>query len=112
MNRRSMFAITLAVASALASEATYAAPASLHVPVHAMFGKTKLVKFNLRNDSQSPMKLKAGESAMTIEAGKSVSVQLPVGTRVTADEDTTTHKAGDLLAQVSTDLNGATIGLK
>lgn len=112
MDRRTMYAISLAVASVFASEAVYAAPMSIHAPVQAMFGKTKLVTFHLRNDSTAPMKLKAGDSAMTIEAGKSVEVKLPVGARVVADEDSPTHKTGQLIAEVSSSLDGATIGMK
>ncbi len=112
MNRRMMCAISVTVASMFAAEAVYAAPATIPVPVHAMFSKTKLVKFNLRNDSAVSMKVKAGESSMTIDAGKSVQVQLPVGTKVVADGDTTTHKSGDVLAQVSTSLSGVTIGMR
>ncbi len=112
MSRRSVFVITLAVASVFASEAVYAAPAAIHAPVHAMFAKTKLVKFNLRNDTQTPMKVKVGDSAMTIDAGKSVHLELPVGARVTADEDSSSHKNGDLIAQVSSQLSGATIRLQ
>ena len=111
MNRRMIVVVCLSVASMFMSEAVYASTA-VHVPVAAMFGKTKLVKFSLRNDSNAPLKVKAGDNPMTIDAGKSVELQLPVGAKIVADDDTTVHKAGDLIAQVSTELSGVTIAVK
>ncbi len=111
MNRRMMFGMCLAVASMFASEAVYAST-SVQVPVAAMFGKTKLIKFSLRNDSGGELKVKAGESPMTIEAGKSVDLQLPVGAKVIADSDTAVHKSGDVIAEVSSNLSGVTVAVK
>lgn len=112
MNRRTLFAISLAVASVFASEAVYAAPASIHTPVHAMFGKSKLVKFNLRNDGSSPLTLKVGEETVTLEAGKSKSLELAVGTRIVRQEAIGNQPAGALVTEVSKELSGVTIALK
>ena len=112
MNRRTLFAISLAVASVCASEAVYAAPAAIRVPVNAMFGKSKLVKFNLRNDSSAPLTLKVGEETMTLDAGKTKSLELPVGTRIVRPEATATQPAGSVVTEVSKELSGATIALK
>ena len=112
MNIRSVVAITIAVIGMSASTAVYAAPASVSVPVHAMFAKEKLVKLSLRNDSTMPMELKVGESVMTLEPGKTVAVKLAVGTRILANAATSTHESGALLTEVSASLSDATIGLK
>ena len=115
MNRRMLFAISLTVASVFASEAVYAAPAigtASHVPVHAMFGKSKLVKLSLRNDGSAPLTLKVGEEIMTLEVGKTKSLELPVGTRIVRPEATSTQPAGSVVTEVTKELNGATIALK
>ncbi len=77
-----------------------------------MFGKTKMVAFNLRNDSATALKLKAGDSVMTIDAGKTMAVKLPAGTSITTEEATASHPAGAVIAQVSGDLSGVTISVK
>ena len=112
MNRRMLFAISLAVASMCASEAVYAAPAAIHSPVHAMFGKSKMVKFNLRNDGSAPLTLKVGEETVTLDAGKTKSMELAVGTRIVRQEASSTTQAGALVTEVSKELSGVTIALK
>ena len=77
-----------------------------------MFGKTKLVNFSLRNDTATPLKLKAGDSEVTIEAGKTMPLKLPAGTSVTTQEATEGHPAGTVIAQVSSELSGVTISVK
>ena len=112
MNRRSLFALTLVVASGFASEAVYAAPASFASPVHAMFAKSKLVKFSVRNDGAAPLTLKVGDETVTLDAGKTKDLELPVGTRIMRQDATATQQAGSLVTEVSKQLSGATIALK
>ena len=112
MNRRSVVAFTLAVASVFTTGAVQASPLSMHAPMQAMFGKTKMVKLSIRNDSAQAVTLKAGEDLVTIEAGKTKSLQLPVGTRIVTEVATPSHEAGTLVAQVAKDLEGATLALK
>lgn len=112
MNRRTVFALSLAIASAFTSEAVFAAPAALHSPMHAMFAKSKLVKFSLRNDGAAPLTLKAGEETITLEVGKTKNVELAVGTRIVRQDATGTEQAGAVIAQVSKELSGTTIALK
>jgi hypothetical protein len=109
---RSAVAVSVALVGLSISTNVYAAPAGIHVPVHAMFDKTKLVKFNLRNDSNAAMELKVGDNVMTLEAGKTVAVKLPIGARIVMNATTPTHDAGTVLAQVSSQLDNATIGFK
>ncbi len=113
MNRRTLSVIAVAVASVFASGAVYAAPsAAIHAPMHGMFAKTKLVKFSLRNDGSSALTLKVGEEVMTLEAGKSKALELPVGTRIVRQDGAGTEKAGALVTEVSKELSGVTIALK
>ena len=112
MNRRILSTAALVVSSLFVSEAVYAAPLAPSSSLHAMFGKTKLVAFNLRNDTAAPLKLKAGDSELTIEAGKTMPLKLPAGTSVTTQETTDSHPAGTVIAQVSSELNGVTISIK
>ena len=108
MNRR-LITVTLAAAAVCAAGTAVPAPAAVRVPGHAMFGKTKTVKLSLRNDSGAPIKLKAGETSMTVEAGKTIPLKLPEGTSITVEEATAKHAAGSVLTQVSSNLEGATI---
>jgi len=112
MKYRNLLAATTVVAiSLLASPAVYAAT-SVHSPVHAFFGKTKTVKLTFLNDTSSPMELKAGDDIIKLEAGKPVTVNLTPGTRVVSNTATSTHEAGSLIAEINTQLNGATIHIK
>jgi hypothetical protein len=112
MKIRSVVAISVALAGLSASTAVYAAPTSLQVHVHAMFAKSKIVKFNVRNDTGAALELKVGDNVMTIEAGKTVALKLAIGTRILTNVATPTHEAGSLLAEVSPQLDDATIGIK
>jgi hypothetical protein len=49
---------------------------------------------------------------VTLTAGQSVSLNLPVGTRIVANSDTLSVKAGTLITEVSKELSGAVITLK
>lgn len=112
MNYRKFVAATVVVASSLlASPAVYAAT-SVHSPVLAMFGKSKTVKLTIMNDSGAPMEVKAGEEIIKLEAGKPTTVTVPPGTRIVSTTATATQKAGTLIAEASSSLNGATIHIK
>ncbi len=112
MNGRILATAVLVVSSVFASEAVYAAPATLPLGVHAFFAKTKMVSFALRNETGVPLKLKAGDDVMTLEVGKTINLKLPAGSSVTAEEATKNHAAGSLITQVSHDLSGATIAVR
>ncbi len=93
------------------STAAQAAPVRLP-PVQAMFERTKMVSFSVRNDTGAPLELKVGESAMTIAAGKTVPMKLAVGTRIYASADTARYKSGELLVEVTGQLSEATVGIR
>lgn len=116
MKRTTLIASAVVATSLFLSQAAvstaYATPAGLHSPIHAMFSKTKLVSISLRNDSGAPLELKVGEDVMTLAVGKTVAMKLAVGTRIVSTQQTVNHAANSLIAQVSSDLSGATIAIK
>src|SRR5450756_2572034 len=113
VDRMHIITRSLVVASmvAVVTFSSPAANASVSSPIHAMFANAKAVQISLRNDSSVPMELRAGDQVMKIEAGKSMTVKLPAGTRIVTNTDTGKHKAGDLIVEVSTSLSGATIAI-
>ncbi|HEX9201406.1 MAG TPA: hypothetical protein VF865_17750 [Acidobacteriaceae bacterium] len=111
MRNRFVFA-AIVVAGLAVPSAVYAAPVDVPTPVHAMPIKGKTVKLALRNDSGSPVELKVGDQVMSLDAGKSVALKLPAGTRILMNTPTPTHAAGELITEVSTALNNATLAFK
>jgi len=84
----------------------------MHSPVHAMFAKSKTVNLALRNDSGSPLELKVGDKVMSLDAGKTVALKLPEGTRIVVNAAAPKHPAGELIAEASTDLDDTTVAIK
>ena len=111
MNRLTRFAIAVATLALLAGPVVYAAPVHISSPVHAMFGKSKssTVKFSIRNDSGAPLEVKIEDKVMTLDPGKPVDLELPVGTRIVANTATPNHDAGSLIEEVTKSHAGATI---
>jgi hypothetical protein len=112
MRNRSAVFVAIIVAGLSAPAVVYAAPASSDAPVHALLAKSKTVKVAMRNDSGSPVELKVGDQTLSIDAGKTVALKLPVGTRILVNAATPKHPAGELLAEVSAELDNATIAIK
>jgi hypothetical protein len=114
MNRLNRLAIAAVATSLLAAPAVYAAPASISSPVHAMFSKSKpsMVKFSIRNDSGAAMEVKIGDKVMTLDPGKPVSLDLPVGTRIIVATATPNHEAGSVIEEVIKDHSGAVIAIR
>jgi hypothetical protein len=107
------FVITAAVVAAMVTpHIVYATPVNFHAPLNAMFAKEKTVKLSLKNGSSSSVEVKVGEEVMTLTAGQAVNLNLPVGTRIIANTDTATVKAGTLIAEVSKELSGSVVTLK
>ncbi|HET6168566.1 MAG TPA: hypothetical protein VFE01_00240 [Terracidiphilus sp.] len=112
MKRRNLIAISCLTASLMASPVVFASPAVTLSSVHAMFGRgkstrVKTVRLTLTNDSSVDKNLLAGEKALTVAAGTSVTLDLPVGTRITD-----AHQPGSLILEVSSHFDGTTIKLK
>lgn len=111
MIHRCLFVTPLAVACLFVSQAAYASPVSSLNPSHAIFSKSKTVKFELHNASASPLDLRAGETAIKLKAGETITVSLPPGTRIVTNVATSAHPAGTLILEVAPGFNGTTITL-
>jgi hypothetical protein len=110
MKIRSVLAIAIVCFSA--STAMYARTGDTPSLTYVGFAKEKTVKFSLRNDSATAMELKVGDNVMTIDAGKTVTLNLPVGTRILTNAATTTHQAGSVITEVSRVLNNSTVAVR
>ena len=112
-SRRSLYIAALVATSLLSSQAIHAAV--IHVPTttHAMYGSSnsKPVQFSLRNDCSSTVELKAGDQTITVEAGKTVKVKVPAGTKIITTNATGHSEAGSLVVEVSSALSGATVAI-
>jgi len=53
-----------------------------------------------------------GDEIVSLDAGKSVSLKLAVGTRIMVNAATDKHQAGELLAEASTALDNTTLTIK
>jgi len=111
MKRSSVVTAMVLGVSILTSEAMFAAPLAVHTPVHAMFGRDKLVKFNLRNTTDAPIKVKAGDTEMTLPPGKDVAVKLAIGAQIVVQEASTHYTEGTVVTTVSSALSDATVKL-
>ncbi|WP_213804353.1 hypothetical protein [Granulicella sp. dw_53] len=111
MIRRSLAVASIVAVCTLSSSVAHASTVNVFHPVNAFFGKDKTVKLSLRNDSGTTLELRAGDSVMQLEAGKTLNVSLPAGTRISTNTATKTHAAGDLLVEVTPTLSGATIAI-
>jgi hypothetical protein len=111
MIRKSVVTAMVLAASVFATGAVYAAPTSVHSPVHGMFSNQKLISFNLHNATSEPLKVKAGDKEMTLAAGSVTSIKLAAGTKIVASEGSSKYEAGSVLATVSSELKDATVTL-
>lgn len=109
MTRRLVASTLLVAASLLSAQSIYASPVSVHAPVNAFFGaKSNAIKFTVRNDSASEVKLKAADSEITLAPGKSADMKVPSGTQLIALAGTS-HEPGSVIATVSDALKGNTL---
>jgi hypothetical protein len=94
--------------------ATVALPAQIvFAPTALMASTTKqhLVKFAVRNDSAAPLDLQLGDQKVTIAPGKTMDLQLPVGTRITTASETPHTPSGTFIIQITTANNNSTIAI-
>lgn len=111
MNRRSVMTAVVLGASLLMSEAVYATPVAVGSPMHAMFSRDKLVKFNVRNLTDAPIKVKVGDVEMTLPPGKDTPMKLALGTKIVVEETSTHYTQGSVLTVVNPGLDNATLRL-
>ena len=96
----------------LAPVATFAATLHPTSNMHASIGgKEKSVRFSLRNQSGASIDLRAGEKTMTIAAGQTVDLKLPIGTRITTASKSDKREAGAVVCEVSSSTADTTIVL-
>ena len=112
MNCKSVISAMVLAASVVSTQAVYAASTSVHTPVNAIYSNAKMVKFTLRNDSSAPLKVKVGDTEMTLQQGKPVDVKLATGQQIIAVETTATNQAGAVLATAIPGLDGATVSVR
>lgn len=112
MNARKMLSCVVVCAAGLcATPALIASPLHWSSPLHASFGKGKMVKFLVRNSSTEAVELRAGDTVQTVEAGKTVRFEVPAGTRILANKSSGKYAAGDVIAQAQPELSGNTVVL-
>ena len=111
MNRRIVVGTMVMVASLIGSGAVYAHPAAIHVPVHAIFSKSKMVSFTLRNDTKETVELSVSGNTLSIAPGKSASVKAPEGDKIVATNTTEHYAAGAIIVVASSGIANANIVL-
>jgi hypothetical protein len=111
MLRRSIFVASLAVACLFVSQTVYASSVVFASSVHAMFARSKTIRFELHNASPSPLNLRAGDKVMTVKVDETITVDLPVGTRIVTNVASDAHPAGTLVLQVAAGFDGTTVTL-
>src|ERR1700676_5178927 len=107
LSRRLLITASMVAAGICSSPTVHA---SILKPTHTMFSssKAKTISLTLRNDTGAPIELRAGDTVMKLESGEKMSVKLPVGTRILTATETHKLKPGELVVEVSSDLNGGT----
>ena len=111
MKRQSVITAMVLGVSILSSEAMFAAPVAKFSPMHAMFSREKVVKFNVRNATDAPIKVKAGDQELTLQPGTVVPMKLAVGSKIVVQEATAHYTEGTVLTVVSSELSDSTIRL-
>jgi urease beta subunit len=110
MNRLYATAAALLVLASSSVLPASASPVRLAPHLHAFFSNAN-IRFALRNASSAPIDLRAGDSTMTIAPGKTLDVNLPVGTKIVVATATGNRQPGDLVTQVTSVLKGTTVVL-
>lgn len=111
MTRRIVMGTMVMAASLLSSGAVYAQPAAMHVPVHAIFAKSKTVSFTLRNDTKETVELSVNGSTMSLAPGKSANVKAIAGEKVLAANTTEHYAQGTVIVVASAAIADAAIVL-
>jgi hypothetical protein len=105
----STVAVAVLIAGLSAPADVYALSSAADVPVSSMTAKPKVVKMGLRNDYNQPVEVKVGDQTMSLAAGKTVQLKLPVGTPIVLNTATEKHQIGEVLAQASNSMQDMTL---
>ena len=110
--RRSLAAVSMLAAVTMFSPSVQAASTPTRPTLlQVSGGKTKTVQLSLRNDFSSTIELRAGDTVISLAPGKTMSIKLPAGTRIVTNSDTGKLKSGDLIIEVLSSFNGATVAV-
>ncbi len=71
--------------------------------------KVKLISFNLRNDSKTPLLLQMGEQQVTVAPGVTTTLKLATGQQIVTVNATERAAAGSVLGTVGNELQGNTL---
>jgi hypothetical protein len=112
MKRTLILALSFAVMTLPSVQQLQAAPHAIYSPASSTTDKGHKVQMTLHNASTGPMEFKVGEDVVALDAGKAIALKVPVGTRIVTNKANGTHQAGELIAEVTKELNGATIHIK
>ncbi len=96
--------------SMFGAQALMAAPVSgLHAPVHALFGKNKMITVKVQNASQGVLTIQAGDQQITVQPGMTGSLKVLEGTQIVNVNETAKLTAGAVIATAASNLNGSTL---
>lgn len=100
------------MASLIGSEAVYAQPAAIHVPVHAIFAKTKMVRFTLRNETKEMVQVSVNGGTVDIAPGASSNVKAADGEKILAANSTAHYAVGTVIVVATSAISDASIVLR
>jgi len=109
MNRKAIFSAVVLAATLASTPAVFAAPYGGAATTVNAAAKGHAVKFMVRNDSASAMKLKVGDQEVTLAAGATIGVKASVGQTISTLEASASNPAGTVLATVIDGIDGATV---
>lgn len=68
--------------------------------------KQKMVKLTVRNGASEPRSFKVGDKVITLKANETLAVEAPVNSAITSVGDTPSHKDGDVMLTITSNMNG------
>jgi hypothetical protein len=74
--------------------------------------KAKNVKVNVRNETKAPLKLRTGDTHVTVAPGETAKMKVPVGQQIVSDETNSTFNEGAVVATVGESMDGNTVAIR
>lgn len=68
--------------------------------------KQKMIKLTLKNGAAEARSYKVGEKVISLQANETYKLEAPVNTVITAVGNSATHKDGDALLTITSNMNG------
>ena len=72
----------------------------------------KTVKFNITNQTNAPVNLKAGDQQITIAAGQSQQIKAQSGQQIVTTSESSLGAAGTVVAGVTDTMEGSTVNVR